>query len=89
MFGITENKITAALDPRVCYSSVRQGGCRLMGKWEMEEENTFKTRQRKREGGNADNANVAFRLTVGSLRRFRAASIGPNQGFPKRRWLRQ
>ena len=89
VFGITENYITAALDPRVCYSSVLYEGCRLMGKWEMEGENTFKTRQRKREGGNTDKVNVAPRLTVGSLRRFRAASIGPNQGFPKRRWLRQ
>ena len=60
-----------------------------MGKWDMEGENTFKIRQRKREGENKDKVNVAPRLTVGSLRRFRAALIGPNQGFPKRRWLRR
>ena len=60
-----------------------------MGKWEMEGENTIKTRQRKREGENTDKVNVTPRLTVRSLRRFRPALIGPNQGSLKRRWLRR
>ena len=54
-----------------------------------EGENASKHRQRKREAEEADKVEVAPGLTVASLRRFRAALIGPTQGVPKRRRLRR
>ena len=56
-----------------------------MAAWVKEEENTFKHWQRKREAEEADKVEVAPGVTVASLRRFRAALIGPTQGLPKRR----
>ena len=45
-------------------------------------------RERKREEAEeADKFEVAPRVAVASLRRFRAALIGPTQGLPKRRRL--
>ena len=55
-----------------------------------EEEKTFEHRQKKREAEEADNVEVTPGVTaVASLRRFRAALIGPTQGLPKRRRLRR
>ena len=44
---------------------------------------TSKNRQRKREVEEVDKGKVAPGVTVGSLRRFRAAMIGPTQGLPR------
>ena len=58
-----------------------------MAAWVKEEENASKHRQRTREAEEADRVEVAPGVTVASLRRFRAALIGPTQGIPKRRQL--
>ena len=87
LFGITGDWRTAALDPGVWYSTVHEGGCRLMTAWVKEEENTSKQRQNKREAEEADKVEVAPGVTVASLRRFRTALIGPTQGLPERRRL--
>ena len=59
-----------------------------MAAWVKEEENASNQRQKKREAEEADRVEVAPGVTVASLRRFRAALIGPaTQGFPKRRQL--
>ena len=87
LFGITGDWSTAALDPGVWYSTVREGGCRFMAAWAKEEENASNKRQKKREAEEADKVEVAPGVTVASLRRFRAALIGPTEGFPKRRRL--
>ena len=55
--------------------------------WVKEEENASKHRQTEREAEEADKVEVAPGVTVASLRRFRAALIGPTQGPPKRRRL--
>ena len=39
LFGITGDWSTAALDPGVWYSIVREGDCRFMAAWVKEEEN--------------------------------------------------
>ena len=85
LFGITGDWSTAALDPGVWYSTVREGDCRFMAAWVKEEEKAFKHRQRKREIENK--VEVTPGVTVASLKRFRAALIGPTQEFPKRRRL--
>ena len=87
LFGITADWNTAALDPGVWYSTTHKGGCRFMAAWVKEEENASKQRQKKREAEEADKVEVAPGVTVASLRRFRAALIGPTQGLPKRRRL--
>ena len=48
-----------------------------MAGWKQEEETAAKTRQRKREAEEADRVVVASGVTVGQLRRFRAALLGP------------
>ena len=53
----------------------------------MEEEKASEHMQRKREVEEADKVEVAPGVTVASLRRFRAALIGPGQWLPKRRRL--
>ena len=58
-----------------------------MAAWVKEEENASKHRQRKREAEEADKVEVAPGVTLASLRRFRAALIGPTRGLPKRRRL--
>ena len=56
-----------------------------MAAWVREEEKASENRQRKREVEEADKVEVAPGVTTSSLRRFRAALIGPIQGLPKRR----
>ena len=95
IFGITGNwKTAAALDPGAWYSTVLDGGYRFMVAWVKEEEKASKHhhRQKKREeeAEEADKViEIAPGVTVASLRRFRAALIGPTQGLPKRRQLCQ
>ena len=84
LFGITGGWSTAAPDPGVWHSAVHEGGCRFMAAWVKEEENASNQRQKKREAEEADRVEVAPGVTVASLRRFRAALIGPTQGLPKR-----
>ena len=89
LFGITGDWSTAALDPGVWYSAVHEGavGLRPRG-WVKEEENASSHRQKKREAEETDKVvEVAPGVTVASLRRFRAALIGPTQGLTKRRRL--
>ena len=87
LFGITGDWSTAALDPGVWYSTVHEGGCRFMAAWVKGEENASNQRQKKREAGEKDKVEVAPWVTVASLRRFRAALIGPTRGLPMRRRL--
>ena len=58
-----------------------------MAAWVKEEEKASEHRQRKREAEEADKVEVAPGVTVASMRRFRAALIGPPQELPKRRRL--
>ena len=55
LFGITGDWSTAALDPGVWYSTVREGGCRFMAAWVKEEEKRpdigSGREKRKREAG--------------------------------------
>ena len=87
LFGITGDCRTAALDPGVWCSTVRERGCRFMAACVKEEGKISEYRQRKREAEEADKVEVAPGVTVISLRRFRAALIGPTQGLSKRRRL--
>ena len=48
LFGVTGNWSTAALDPGVLYSTVREGGRRFMAAWVKEEENASKQWQKKK-----------------------------------------
>ena len=82
IFGITGDWNTAAFDPGSWYSTIRDGGCRLMAAWVKEEEKTSEHRQKKREAEEADEVEVAPGVTVISLRCFRATFIGPTQGLP-------
>ena len=58
--------------------------------WVREEEKASENRQRKKEGKETDKVEVEVSpgVAVGSLRRFRAAWVGPIQGLPKWRRLR-
>ena len=67
VFGITGDWSTAALDPEVWYSTVREEGCSFMAAWVKEEENASEHRQRKRETAEADKVEVAPGVTVASL----------------------
>ena len=87
LFGITGDWSTAALDPGVWYSAVHEGGCRFMATWMKEEGNVSSHRQKKREAEEADKVEDTRGVTLASLRRFRVALIGPNQGLTKRRRL--
>ena len=87
LFGITGDWSTAALDPGVWYSTAHEEGCRFMAAWVNGEENASKQRQKKREAEEVNKVEVAPGVTVASLRRFRAALIGPTQGRPKRHRL--
>ena len=58
-----------------------------MAAWVKGGENVSIQWQKKREAEEADKVEVAPGVTVASLRRFRAALIGPTQGLPKRRRL--
>ena len=66
----------------------REGGCRYMAAWVRQEEKASENGQRKREAEEVDKVEVASGVAVGSLRRFRAALIGPTPGLPKRHRLR-
>ena len=55
-----------------------------MAAWVKEGENASDQRQKKREAEEADQVEVAPGVTVASLRRFRAALIGPTQGLVKK-----
>ena len=77
LFGITGDWSTAAHDPGAWYGAVHEGGCGFMAAWIKEEENASNQRQKKREAEEADKVEVAPGVTVASLRRFRAALIGP------------
>ena len=88
LVGITGGwSTTTALDPRVWHNTVRKGGCRSMAMWVKEDEKASKHRQRKREAEEAEKVEVGPGVTVASLRRFRAALIGPTHGLLKRRRL--
>ena len=54
-----------------------------------EEEKASENQQRKREAKEAEKVEVAPGVTVGSLRRVKAELIGPTQGLPNWRRLRQ
>ena len=77
LFGITGDWSTAPVDPGVWYSTVREGGCRFMAAWVKEKGKGFEHRQRKREAEEANKVEVSPGVTLASLRRFRAALIGP------------
>ena len=77
VLGITGDWSTTSLDPGAWYNSVCEGGCWFMAGWVREE-------KRKGEVEEADKIEVAPAVTVGSLRRFRAALIEPSQGLSKR-----
>ena len=64
-----------------------KGAVGLMAAWVKEEEKASEHRQRKKEAEVADKVEVAPGVTVVSLRRFKAASIGPTQRLSKRRRL--
>ena len=89
VYGITGERNTTSLDAGVWYSTVCEGGCRFMAALAREEEKASENRQRKREMEEADKVEVAPRVTVVSLRRFRAELIGRTQGLLKRRRLRR
>ena len=72
LFGIKRDWGTAALDPGVWNSTVREGGCGFVAAWwAKEEEKAFKQRQRKIEAEEADKVEVAPGVTVASLRRLK------------------
>ena len=56
----------------------------VYGRVAEERRTDVETRQRKREAEEAHKVEVAPEVTVGSLRRFRAALIGSTQRLPKR-----
>ena len=87
-FGIGGDWKTAALEQGAWDDTVIEGGRRFMAGWMEEEESTAITRQRKREAEEADKV-VASGVTVGQLRRFRAALLGPSLAPLKRRRLLQ
>ena len=89
MFDITGDWSIVAQDPGAWYNTVCEGGCRFMATWVRGEGKASENRQRKREARGADKVEVAPGVSVGSLRRLRAALIESTQGLPKRRRLRQ
>ena len=72
-FGIGGDWKAAALERGAWDDTVIAGGRRFMAGWRKEEESAAITRQRKREAEEADKVVVASGVTVGQLRRFRAA----------------
>ena len=55
-----------------------------MAAWVKEDENVSSQRQKKGEAEEVDKVEVAPGVAVASLRRFRAAFIGPTQDLTKR-----
>ena len=88
-FGIDGDWKVAALKRGAWDDTVIEGGRRFMAGWREEEESAAITRQRKREAEEADKVVVASGVTVGQLRRFRAALVGPSLAPLKRRRIRQ
>ena len=89
VFGITGDWSTSALDPGTWYNVVCKGDCRFMTALVREEEKAADSRQRKREAEEASKVEFVHGVLIASLRRFRAAVIGPTQGLPKQRRLRR
>ena len=75
---------TAALDHGILYNTVCEVDIRFVAACVREEEKALENRQ-KRKAEEADNVKIIYRMTLGSLRRFRAALIGPTQRLPKLR----
>ena len=72
-FGITRGSSTTALDPRIWYITVCEGGCRFMAAWAREEENASENRQsRKKEAEEVDKVEVAPGVTVANSRYFKS-----------------
>ena len=76
-FGICRGWKAAPLERGAWDDTVIEGGRRFMAERRDEEESAAITRQRKREAEEADKVVVASGVTVGQLRRFRAALLGP------------
>ena len=89
VFYITGGWDTSALDPGAWYNIVCEGDCRFMTALVREGEKVVENKQRKREAEEANKVEFVSGVMVGSLRRFRAALIGPTQGLPKQRRLRR
>ena len=87
-YGIDGDWKAAALEQGAWDDTVIKGGCRFMAGW-RDEESAAITRQRKREAEEADKVVVGSGVTVGQLRRFRAALLGPSLAPLKRRRLLQ
>ena len=77
-FGNGGDRKATALERGAWDDTVIEGGRRFMAGWREEEESAVITRQRKREAGETDKVVVASGVTVGQLRRFRAALLGPS-----------
>ena len=75
------DRSTAALDPRAWYDTVCERGLRKASK-------ASETQHTKRDAEKAGKVEFVPGRSVGSLKRFRAALIGPAQGLPMRRLLR-
>ena len=88
-FGIGGDWKAASLEWGAWDDTVMEGGRRYMAKWREEEECAAITRQRKREAEETGNVIVASGVTVGQLRRFRAALFGSSLSPLKRRRLLQ
>ena len=63
LFGFTGDWSTAALDPEVWYSTVREGGCRFMAAWVKEEEKASEHWQRR--GRDRRKRRTGLRLHLG------------------------
>ena len=88
-FGIGGEWKVAPLERGAWDDTVIEGSRRFMAGWREEKENAAITRQRKREAEEADKVVVASGVTVGQLRRFRAALLEPSLAPLKRRPLFQ
>ena len=86
-FGVGGDWKAPALERGAWDDTVIEGGRRFMAGWRDEEESAAITRQRKREAEEVDKVVVASGVTVGQLRRFRAALLGPSLAPLKRRRL--
>ena len=85
MFGITGTGAPPPLSLGLVQQNMRRGFGTVA--WVREEEKTSENRQRRREAEEAHKVKVASRVTIASLRCFRAALIGRTQELPKRRRL--
>ena len=88
-FCLGEDWKAAALERGAWDDTVIEGGRKFMAGWRNEEESATITRQRKREAEEADKGVVASAISVGQLRRFRAALLGPSLAPLKQRRLLQ